>query len=91
MTSTWHRETLSIDQVLALKTAVGHLSREFDGTFGKETIERFLHSSYDEFAGRAIVLNHLPLLAGKFAPQRLLALAKVEGKGPGRDTGGAVP
>ncbi len=80
MTSTWHRETLSIDQVLALKTAVGHLSREFDGTFGKETIERFLHSSYDEFAGRAVVLNFLPLLAEKFARQRLRALARVEGK-----------
>jgi hypothetical protein len=25
------------------------------GTFGRETIERFLHTSYDEFAERAIV------------------------------------
>jgi hypothetical protein len=41
MTSTWHRETLSIDQQLALRTAAAHLSREVDGTFGKETIERF--------------------------------------------------
>ncbi|WP_298800441.1 arsenate reductase ArsC [uncultured Pseudonocardia sp.] len=81
MTNTWHRDTLSIDQNLALKTAAGHLAREFDGTFGAETIERFLHSSYDEFAGRAVVLNYLPLLAEKFARQRLRALAKVEGKG----------
>ena len=80
MTSTWHRDTLSIDQQLALKTAAGHLAREFDGTFGTETIERFLHSSYDEFAGRAVVLNYLPLLAEKFARQRLRALAKVEGR-----------
>lgn len=80
MTSTWHRDTLSIDQIVALKTAAGHLGREFDGVFGKETIERFLHSSYDEFAGRAVVLNFLPLLAEKFARQRLRALAKVEGK-----------
>lgn len=80
MTSTWHRDTLSIDQQLALRTAASHLSREFDGTFGTETIERFLHSSYDEFAGRAVVLNFLPLLAEKFARQRLRALAKVEGK-----------
>jgi len=78
--STWHRETLSIDQQVALKTAAGHLAREFDGTFGAETIERFLHSSYDEFAGRAVVLNFLPLLAEKFARQRLRALAKVEGR-----------
>ncbi len=81
MTSTWHRDTLSIDQVVALKTAAGHLSREFDGAIGQETIERFLHSSYDEFAGRAVALNFLPLLAEKFARQRLRALAKVEGKG----------
>lgn len=80
MTSTWRRDTLSVDQQLALKTGAVHLTREFDGTFGKETIERFLHSSYDEFAGRAAVLNYLPLLAEKFARQRLRALAKVEGK-----------
>jgi protein-tyrosine-phosphatase len=80
MISPWHRDTLSIDQQLALKTAAAHLGREFDGTFGVETIERFLHSSYDEFAGQAVVLNYLPLLAEKFARQRLRALARVEGK-----------
>jgi arsenate reductase (thioredoxin) len=80
MTGTWHREALSIDQRLALTTAAGHLAREFDGTFGVETIERFLHASYDDFAGRAVVLNFLPLLAEKFARQRLRALARVEGR-----------
>jgi arsenate reductase len=74
------RPDLSIDQQLALKTAASNLAREFDGTFGTETIERFLHSPYDEFAGRAVVLNYLPLLAERFARQRLRALAKVEGK-----------
>ena len=37
------RPDLSIDQQLALKTAATRLAREFDGTFGVETIERFLH------------------------------------------------
>lgn len=73
-------EVLTIDQQLALKTAATRLQREFDGTFGVETIERFLHSSYDQFAGRATVVNFLPLLAERFARQRLTALAKVEGK-----------
>ncbi|KAA8890421.1 arsenate reductase ArsC [Nocardia colli] len=73
-------EVLTIDQQLALKTAATRLQREFDGTFGIETIERFLHSSYDQFAGRATVVNFLPLLAERFARQRLNALAKVEGK-----------
>jgi protein-tyrosine-phosphatase len=77
--TTTHRQ-LSIDQQLALRTAAANLAREFDGTFGTETIERFLLSSYDEFAGRAAVLNYLPLLAERFARQRLRALAKVEGK-----------
>ena len=74
------RRDLSIDQQLALKTAATRLEREFDGTFGVETIERFLHSSYDQFAGRASVPNFLPLLAERFARQRLNALARVEGK-----------
>jgi protein-tyrosine-phosphatase len=76
----YRRPDLSIDQQLALRTAATNLSREFDGTFGAETIDRFLHSSYEEFAGRAVVLNYLPLLAERFARQRLRALAKVEGK-----------
>jgi protein-tyrosine-phosphatase len=78
--TTWYRETLSIDQKLALKTSATHLAREFEGIFGTETIERFLHTSYDDFAERASVANFLPLLAERFARQRLRALAKVEGK-----------
>jgi arsenate reductase (thioredoxin) len=73
-----HRN-LSIDQQLALRTAATHLRRQFDGTFGEETIERFLNSSYDQFAGHSTIPNYLPLLAERFARQRLHALAKVEG------------
>jgi arsenate reductase (thioredoxin) len=79
MTEIHHRPELSIDQRLALKTAATNLGREFDGTFGVETIERFLHSSYDQFAERAHIVRFLPLLAERFARQRLRALAKVEG------------
>jgi arsenate reductase len=74
-----HRD-LSIDQRHALTTAATRLERDFGDNFGVETIERFLHSSYDQFAGRATVSNFLPLLAERFARQRLLALARVEGK-----------
>jgi hypothetical protein len=45
-----------------------------------ETIERFFHTSYDQFAGRAAMPDFLPLLAERFARQRLNALARVEGK-----------
>ena len=71
---------LTIDQQLALETAAARLQDEFADTFAVETIEKFLHSSYDQFASRATVLNFLPLLAERFARQRLQALAKVEGK-----------
>ena len=75
-----HRKDLSIDQRHALKTAATRLHRDFADTFGTETIERFLHSSYDQFAGWATIPNFLPLLAERFARQRLHALARVEGK-----------
>lgn len=71
--------TITIDQEAALASGADRLTREFEGTFGRETIDRFLHSSYAELAGRATVANYLPLLTEKFARQRLRALAKVEG------------
>jgi len=40
----------------------------------------YLTTSYDQFAGRATVPNFLPLMAERFARQRLKALARVEGK-----------
>ncbi len=70
---------LTIDQNLALKTASSNLATEFGGIFGLETIERFLRTSYDQFASRASVGNFLSLMAERFARQRLKALAKVEG------------
>jgi arsenate reductase len=77
---THFRDVLSIDQRHALKVAATRLQDEFAEVFGVETIERYLHSSYDQFAGRATVPNFLPLLAERFARQRLRALARVEGK-----------
>ena len=79
MTQTYRRDDNTLDQQVALKTAATLLGREFAETFNTETIERFLHSSYEQFAGRATVANFLPLLAERFARQRLQALAKVEG------------
>jgi arsenate reductase (thioredoxin) len=55
------------------------LVAEFDGQFGEETIERFLNSSFDQFASKATVDRFLPLMAERFARQRLHALARVEG------------
>ncbi|GAA1439124.1 arsenate reductase ArsC [Nocardiopsis tropica] len=70
----------TVDQQYALKIASNRLAEQFTGVFNTETIERFLHSSYDQFAARATIAQFLPLLAERFARQRLSALARVENK-----------
>ena len=74
------RRDLSIDQQAAMHSAAVRLRGDFDGVFGTETIERFLTSSYDQFAENAAVTQFLPLLAERFARQRLQAMARVEGQ-----------
>jgi protein-tyrosine-phosphatase len=74
------RRDITLDQQQALRTAAANLAETFGGMLGQETIERYLYSSYDEYAGRASVVNFLPLIAERFARQRLRALARVEGK-----------
>jgi protein-tyrosine-phosphatase len=71
---------LTLEQQMALRSAARNLHREFDGTFGTETIERFLATSYQQFAARARIPTSLVLFAERFARQRLRALARVEGK-----------
>jgi arsenate reductase (thioredoxin) len=73
-------DSLNLDQRLALRQAAKNLGDHFAGTFSIETIELFLESSYDQFANRASVTHFLPLMAERFARQRLTALARVEGK-----------
>ena len=73
-------ESLSIDQRHALRVAAATLHKEFGEFFSTETIELFLQTSYDQFADRATITNFLPLMAERFARQRLRALARVEGK-----------
>ncbi|MGW6282064.1 three-helix bundle dimerization domain-containing protein [Kribbella sp. NPDC055071] len=69
---TWHRRAdLSIDQKLAPRTTSARLTDEFSDLYSPETIERFLHSSSDQFATDSTIANFLPLLAEQFARQRL--------------------
>mgnify|MGYP003589409364 CR=1 FL=1 len=74
------RPDLSVDQLLALRTAASRLQERYAGVFSSETLEKFLYHSYDEFAARAVVPQWLPLLAERFAVQRLTALARLEGR-----------
>jgi arsenate reductase len=81
MTETAGTTPLTPEVHLALRTAASRLATEFEGAFGTETIERFLTSSYGQFAATATLPNFVPLLAERFARQRLKALARVEGTG----------
>jgi len=73
-------EHVPLEHQIVLRSTAVSLQRQFDGVFGQETIERFLLTSYDDFGRRATNLKYLPTFAERFARERLLALAKVEGK-----------
>lgn len=79
MESIASRAQFTVDQEIEVSAAAARLAQEFDGTFGVETIQRFLRSSYDQLAAKATVPNFLPLLSEKFARQRLRALSKLDG------------
>jgi protein-tyrosine-phosphatase len=72
-----HWSGLSIDLHLALKAVIGRLEREFHGVFDTATIQRFLHTSHDQFAADSTITRFLR--AERFARQQLRALALTEG------------
>ncbi len=74
------RDDISELDQLTLRSSAMLLQKDFDGTFGAETIELFLLSSYEEFAPRLANQTYLALFAERFARERLRALARVEGK-----------
>jgi protein-tyrosine-phosphatase len=64
-----------------LEREVRRLADEFQGIWSRETIARFLSECHTELEqrGRGRVVNFLPLMAGRFARDRLWALAQAEG------------
>ena len=58
--------------------AVAALAREFSGIFGSETIARFVQEALDRWP-EVTVSAHLPVLAHRFARERLRALGQAEG------------
>jgi arsenate reductase (thioredoxin) len=71
---------LSIDERHALKSAAVRLQSEFHEAVDAQTIEQLVHSSYAMLAAHATVHDFLPLLAERFARQRLHAIAKTNGR-----------
>jgi arsenate reductase len=64
-----------------LAATIDELSAEFRGVFSRGTVERFVNESCDRLGDRPTTgPNFLPLLVGRFARDRLLALAQAEGR-----------
>jgi protein-tyrosine-phosphatase len=62
-----------------LTRSAGQLARRFEGVFATETVERLLHESYDLLAATSKISTYLPLLAERFASERLRAIARTQG------------
>jgi protein-tyrosine-phosphatase len=71
-------ETLDPVTLDHLRQTANRLADEFAGTFSQETIERYLAESLD-LLGDARVNVFVPVLAHRFARERLRALAQAEG------------
>ena len=78
---------LPLDQQHLVRRVVTRLEPRFAGTFGPETIERFVTDSLDQLMPTATITTFLPVLAEKFAVQRLTALGKVQGSLPSTTPG----
>lgn len=55
------------------------LTAKFHGVFSAETVARCVRESHRLLAERATIQRYLPVLAGRFATERLSALARAEG------------
>lgn len=67
----------------AVEVVSTNLAREYDGQFNAETVQRFVRDSFAMLSG-ARVKSFVPVLAERFARDRLRALAHVEA-GSGSD------
>lgn len=79
MTSQEHPPiALTTEQKLQIKQGAERLRRRFDGVVNAETIERFMNDSLDQLVERARVTKWVPLLAERYAGERLRALVRLE-------------
>ena len=69
---------LPLDQQVLVRQVVSRLAPAYEGTLGTETVERFVVDSLEQLMPRATVATYLPVLAEKFAKDRLRALLRLE-------------
>jgi arsenate reductase len=70
--------TLTTEEKLLIRQAAERLRRQFEGHLNVETIERFLADSVDTLTDRAKSTMWIPLLAERFARDRLRALVRLD-------------
>jgi protein-tyrosine-phosphatase len=75
--------TLNTAQQLQIRQASERLQRQFDGELNTETIERFMNDSLDVLMEKARTPEWVPLLAERFARDRLRAVVRLESDGMG--------
>lgn len=66
--------------VKLLDRIVSDLTRDYQGVFSPETVERYVYESYASLLRTAKIRTYLPVLAERFTRDRLRALALAEGK-----------
>jgi len=72
------RDDLTIEQLVQIRQAAESLRLQFDGQLNVETIERFMNDSLDVLLLQAKTTAWVPLLAERFARERLRALVRLE-------------
>jgi arsenate reductase len=70
---------MTLEDQASIGTIVTRLTPEFEGVFASETLERWVAESWEQLSGTAKVRAFLPVLAERFARERLRAVATVEG------------
>lgn len=63
-----------------LLRGVDELAFTYAGTFSRETVDRYVHESYQALYRSARIKTYLPVLALRFATERLKALAQATGR-----------
>ncbi len=69
---------LTTAEKLQMQEAAARLEKRFEGQLNAETIERFMSDSLDTLLARASTSTWIPLLAERFARDRLHALVRLE-------------
>ncbi len=70
--------TLTLEEQQMVRQAAERLRSRFEGQLNTETIERFVTDSVEELGARATTTTWVPLLAERFAGDRLRALLRLE-------------